>query len=248
MDMNTQNLQPVIKPFKPCEHNDKALYIKGKPVLRGFAGSQHDKHLDALPGTHVFLDASYLPRMLYSNKGYPSSWKKDVIFYPIDDQGVPEDMDEFKYLIQLLIGRLRRGKQVNISCIGGHGRTGLLLAILYGLQTKSTTPIEDIRQEYCSKAVESYKQKQFIHAFLKLPEPVRDPIRVMPKQLTSDLPVSVGSMWASLELEDQFDCRNAGCQNFVEHRLDDFCLVCMQDPAIRQIQDQWDAAFFKETK
>jgi len=43
----------------------------------------------------------------------------------------------------------------------------------FGINTK-TSPIEDVRQMYCCKAVESFEQKKFIHEWLGLPSPIED--------------------------------------------------------------------------
>ncbi len=73
-------------------------------------------------------------------------------------------------LIEVL-EQLAQGKEeykVLVSCLGGHGRTGTALAILYGLITGSKTPVKDIRKLYCEKAVESKAQVKYLEKILKI--------------------------------------------------------------------------------
>ena len=54
-------------------------------------------------------------------------------------------------------------QRVVVTCQGGHGRTGTMLAILAGLGGATTgDPVEFIRKAYCRNAVESEEQLAYI--------------------------------------------------------------------------------------
>lgn len=160
----------------PCEHNKISLAYPKVGTIRGFSGPQHLKQLKELKGINLFLNSPPWSReYLYANfkEAFPKDPPKEkVLYFHIPDQGVPSDLAEFAILIDLLMKEIKKGGQVNVSCIGGHGRTGLILAILHGLLTKSKEPFKDIREQYCKKAVESYAQECFIHKWLGLPKPI----------------------------------------------------------------------------
>ncbi len=169
-----------------CKHNGKYLKL-GKGRLYGWSGTCHNDRL-ARPLEEkqkdgdvisLFLDVSKIPSMfMYSNSrmALPATEPEDkIIFYHIQDRGTPRSTSEFKILVEALRTHLEEGGWVYVSCHGGHGRTGLILAILYGLMTGHKNPIKKVRKFYCDKAVESYEQKKYIHNWLGLPEPKEDP-------------------------------------------------------------------------
>lgn len=50
-----------------------------------------------------------------------------------------------------------------VFCVGGHGRTGTVLSVLYGLtHPDGGDPVKRIRELYCKKAVESTSQLDYI--------------------------------------------------------------------------------------
>lgn len=50
-----------------------------------------------------------------------------------------------------------------VFCVGGHGRTGTVLSILYGLtRPDEGDPVKRVRKLYCKKAVESTSQLDYI--------------------------------------------------------------------------------------
>ena len=53
-------------------------------------------------------------------------------------------------------------KRVHVGCIGGHGRTGLVLSALVAQMTGMPDPISYVRKHYCTKAVESTEQVTFL--------------------------------------------------------------------------------------
>jgi protein-tyrosine phosphatase len=60
---------------------------------------------------------------------------------------------------------LEGGLKVEVGCIGGHGRTGTVLAalsVIYG--ATASEAIKHVRQHYCTKAVEGKKQEALIGA------------------------------------------------------------------------------------
>ncbi len=159
-----------------CKHNQVLLEYPSKgATLRGFSGSHHNSIINTLKGVNLYLAPSSVPHCyLYSNNPADLCTEPPthrILFFPIEDQHVPRSKAEFAILLDILLKELNGGGQVNVSCIGGHGRTGLVLAMLHGLMEGSKTPIEDIRASYCNKAVESYEQECFIHEWLGLPKP-----------------------------------------------------------------------------
>ena len=64
-----------------------------------------------------------------------------------------------------LLDRARSGESVELGCLGGHGRTGTALAYLAVL---SGLPAGDavawVRANYCSEAIETPDQANFVIA------------------------------------------------------------------------------------
>jgi hypothetical protein len=94
-------------------------------------------------------------------KRYPWNEGEEVFFY-IPDMGIPSNAEEFKKLIAWLAVQLTSLKLVHIGCIGGHGRTGTVLAALVTHMTGELDSITYVRKHYCEKAVESHAQVQFL--------------------------------------------------------------------------------------
>jgi len=85
----------------------------------------------------------------------------EEVYFPIPDMGVPQDVDDFKALVGWTKSRIEFGFKVHVGCIGGHGRTGTLLAALVSLYGEKDA-IQYVRQHYCPKAVETEVQVQFL--------------------------------------------------------------------------------------
>lgn len=87
--------------------------------------------------------------------------KPDVYFH-ITDMSIPTNPDEFKRLCEWAIEQAKAGKKVHAGCIGGHGRTGMFLALVTHLIDPSLNAIDHVRAEYCSSAVETAQQEKFL--------------------------------------------------------------------------------------
>jgi hypothetical protein len=141
---------PVVK----CADSHPAITFKGITLYGGQA--RNPKHKDC--DVYVCLQAG-------DSCGLASDpWEDQKvveIHYPITDGGIPKDVTRFKLMIEYLCNQLHAGKKVHVGCIGGHGRTGLVLAaIIASLGEKDA--ITWLRKNYCAKAVETSLQVSFL--------------------------------------------------------------------------------------
>jgi hypothetical protein len=98
--------------------------------------------------------------MRLENLTWPWEKKKGILF-PIHDGGVPRT-DDADNLINYLTEQILSGKKVHLGCIGGHGRTGLVLALLVKKILGDVNAITYVRDFYCKKAVETQKQVEWL--------------------------------------------------------------------------------------
>lgn len=102
--------------------------------------------------------------MEFTPRSYP--WHPEhriEMLYKITDMTAPKDPESFKQLILWLKNQITRGKKVFIGCIGGHGRTGTVLSALVSEFMHKEDAITYVRENYCSKAVETSSQIEFLH-------------------------------------------------------------------------------------
>ena len=87
-----------------------------------------------------------------------------IIYVAWPDWGTIEQ-DLFKWLINIAMQALNRGKSVEIGCIGSHGRTGTLLAgIVASIEDlRPKESIAKVRLEYCKRAIETKGQEKMIY-------------------------------------------------------------------------------------
>jgi hypothetical protein len=111
------------------------------------------------------------------------------VLFRIPDGHAPKDAHEFKAMINWLSEQLLKGKKIHIGCIGGHGRTGMVIAALKRQVDGTEDAITWVRENYCHKAVESSSQVQFLadHYGIKKVQGSRGPIPVHPGHSRSKL-------------------------------------------------------------
>lgn len=115
-------------------------------------------------GVEVSVGLDWGFRPLGSKYGF-NPWDGKIEFlFEIVDMSVPDNLADFKQLLAFLELSIRAGKKVHVGCIGGHGRTGLVLSALVSQMLPDVKDaIGYVRENYCHKAVESAKQVQWLH-------------------------------------------------------------------------------------
>jgi hypothetical protein len=103
---------------------------------------------------------------LYLDPCWQPPWDHTHLDWP--DFGVPASTEAVVEALEALLERARSGQDVEVGCIGGHGRTGTALACL---AVPADHPAPDavawVRASYCPKAVETPAQEAFAAAFLE---------------------------------------------------------------------------------
>lgn len=111
--------------------------------------------------------------MSFQKPKYP--WAKteagpEEVSFKISDGCAPSDEKNFVLMIDWLTEKLEAGKTVHVGCIGGHGRTGMVLAALVNRVMGEEDAITWVRKNYCKKAVETKVQVKFLHKYFGIKE------------------------------------------------------------------------------
>lgn len=142
-------------PAERCHNTHKELSLGGGTILG--ASCNYPR-----PGYDVYLgfDGGMRIESLapWRNESTSTVYAK----LEIPDGGVPKDKAEFDAMILWLAGQLQQGKRVHIGCIGGHGRTGLVLAVLKCVIDDDQNAAEWVRKAHCSKAIETQRQVDWL--------------------------------------------------------------------------------------
>ncbi|MDQ3763961.1 MAG: hypothetical protein M3460_20855 [Actinomycetota bacterium] len=98
---------------------------------------------------------------LYLDRRWQPPWPHDHLDWP--DFGVPDDRTAILKALRSLLARAQAGEQVELGCLGGHGRTGTALAFLAILAGyRQGNAVGWVRTHYCPQAVETSAQEEFI--------------------------------------------------------------------------------------
>jgi hypothetical protein len=84
------------------------------------------------------------------------------VHFPITDMHVPSDTPEAMKMVTWICNQLQLGQKVHLGCIGGHGRTGTILAAVVAEFMGEKDAITYVRKNYCPKAVESTEQIKWL--------------------------------------------------------------------------------------
>ncbi len=90
----------------------------------------------------------------------------DVIKFPIEDFKVPVSKDKTRKLVDEILAKTKEGQNVLIHCVGGKGRTGLIVACI-ARKVFNCGAVEAVHwvRKYVPGAVESTPQQKFIDSF-----------------------------------------------------------------------------------
>ena len=97
-----------------------------------------------------------------------------MVLLDLPDYKIPQDVER-EFWVALVDDIRRLGyKRISTQCVGGHGRTGIQLAILAHLfgvtdQPDSAELIRWVRDRYCVHAVEAASQQKYIAEVCELP-------------------------------------------------------------------------------
>lgn len=155
LDMPLDVTSTIKSSFTRCFENHNPLPIGDNFIYGGNCANPVIKDADI----YIGLDASHKR----TERSLP--WANNPIveaYYPIKDMCAPTDLESFNKMLMWLCNQLQLGKKIHIGCIGGHGRTGLVLSALVYIVTGEINAIEFVRKNYCAKAVETEEQVDFL--------------------------------------------------------------------------------------
>ncbi|MGI4991056.1 protein-tyrosine phosphatase family protein (plasmid) [Halobacteriovorax sp. GFR7] len=99
---------------------------------------------------------------IQAHRTYDTKDGGKYINFPIPNMGVP-NLKKLHKLVDTLVTALEAGEVVHVGCIGGHGRTGLVLAVLVKKLTGNVNAVHWLRDNYCNRAVESAQQIDYLY-------------------------------------------------------------------------------------
>lgn len=144
-----------------CHHEPLPIVVGSKTyyISGGYCGAVRPEY-----DVYVGLDAAAFAFDITATWPWNKNKNPQVqILYPIKDMGVPHNLEQFNNLLKYIEQELLAGKKVFVGCIGGHGRTGTVLAALVKQMTGNEDAITYVREKYCKKAVESTEQIEFLN-------------------------------------------------------------------------------------
>jgi hypothetical protein len=135
-----------------CSHTeDTVVFPDGTRVLA--SGWLQRRTGEPTPDFGLYLDAQWTP-----------TWPNVMLDWP--DFGVPHNQATADERIRGAFDRARAGQRVEVACIGGHGRTGTVLAcmaILAGVPPAEA--VSWVRGAYCPRAVQEPSQQYWIDRY-----------------------------------------------------------------------------------
>lgn len=133
-----------------CRHYGAVIDIQG---VKFYASSVKSKRGpdDFVPDFGLYLDDVWNPY-----------WRNEFILWA--DHGTPvHPVIAFEQILSA-VEMAVDGIEVEIGCIGGHGRTGTALAcagVILGMEPEEA--IKHVRTAYCKEAIESASQEWYVH-------------------------------------------------------------------------------------
>ena len=138
-----------------CNHLHEAIILSGGTTVHATAG-YNSKLITHKPDFGLYADRTWIDSCY---------WRNEFINWP--DMKIPVDQDLAIIQITSALSRAQSGEDIDIGCIGAHGRTGTILAIMNMIDSNGSVSAEDsigfIRSNYCNKAIETKSQEWYVH-------------------------------------------------------------------------------------
>lgn len=160
IEININEKSPYVSPYVPggsygdflgkCNHLVVPILLKEVTV---YASSLNDRRTTNIPDFGLYADWNWNPW-----------WRNEHIDWR--DYGMPTDYEIAFHQISDAYNKAKSGQIVEIGCIGGHGRTGTILACMAVLD--GMTPDEAVKHletVYCHLIIETNEQEWFVHWF-----------------------------------------------------------------------------------
>jgi hypothetical protein len=149
-----------------CRHYEFPVVFPDGTIVHATSKIDRDDKAHR-PDLGLYLDSSWSPACV----AYYLKWQ---------DYGLPAWDDVAIQTIQICLDAARAGKFVEIGCIGGHGRTGTVLAAMATVcGVAPDQAVKWVKDNYCKEAVETEQQEwwpEFFHAtingYAPRPKPV----------------------------------------------------------------------------
>lgn len=139
-----------------CRHYQAPIEFPSGVILYG--SSQHsNRQDDPIPDLGIYLSGSWTPDTIAYHVGCP-------------DWGIPKpSMEQVMWMGREGLKDARSGRRVEIGCVGGHGRTGLMMALMLLLDEYDNDrtmtgkdAVQYVREKYCKEAIESRDQEWYV--------------------------------------------------------------------------------------
>ena len=142
-----------------CRHFHKAFELPNGIVVQASSYDHHQPSERRTPDFGLYCDHIWNP-----------TWRAEFINFP--DYRAPKVYDTAAEAIVEAYGRAADGWSVEAGCIGGHGRTGTVLACWVVLATgwNPQDAMQYVWEHYCKEAIESKEQVRFIDWFAEYVE------------------------------------------------------------------------------
>jgi protein-tyrosine phosphatase len=149
---SSENELYTLVKYSKCRHYNQNINFTDGTVI--YASSLFDREKeDETPDFGLYLDPS---------------WEPDCMAYTLfwEDYGLPENWRVAVNTIIDTYKKAQKGYWVEVGCIGGHGRTGTVIAamaVLSGMRFDEA--VEWTRKQYCSHAIETKEQEWWVEWF-----------------------------------------------------------------------------------
>jgi protein-tyrosine phosphatase len=156
-----------------CRHNHEAVTFPDETVIHASSSGQHKDHPKVDFGCYAYDGFRPEPDI--------------ALFLSWQDFGLPHgELRLVVYELKRMVMLAREGFDIEVGCMGGHGRTGTMLACMATLcGVPPAEAVAWVRTHYCAEAIETEEQEWFVLAFDAHVNDTEAPPKPKPKAKTN---------------------------------------------------------------